>query len=267
MSVIMLRRALKDLRWTALWYVVGVALYGVLIMLVYPTMRRNATSFEDIIKTYPDAFLKAFGVTTNMFEMPAFVSAEFLNVIWPLIVAIFVIMAGTATVAQEIERGTIELWLSVPESRARLLIAKIVSLVIGVVIVSGATVVAIEIGALLVGESFGLSHLIALFPCLLAFPLAVAGYSVLFSSFSRERSKAAALAAFATLGFYLMWVFAALVDRLSWMRYLSIFTAFKPQRALETGTFFWQQFLILMGVGVVCSAVAVLVFERRDANP
>ncbi len=263
----MFRRAFKDLRWTILWYAAGVALYSVLIMLVYPTMRRNATSFEDIIKTYPEAFLKAFGVTPNLFDMPAFVSAEFLNVIWPLIVAIFVIMAGTATVAQEIERGTAELWLSVPESRARLLIAKIMSIVVGVCVVALTTAVAIEIGALLVGEDFGIVKLAALFPCLLAFPLAVAGYSVLFSSFSRERSRAAALAAFMTLGSYLMWVFAALVDRLSWMRYLSIFSAYKPQRALETGTFFWQEFLVLVGVGVVCAAVAVLIFDRRDANP
>ncbi len=133
MSMIMLRRAIKDLQWTVLWYAIGVTIYSLAIMSVYPTMKKNATAFQDIMKNYPEAFLKAFGVSSNMFEMAAFISAEFLNVIWPLIVAIFVIMAGTATVAQEIERGTIEFWLSVPESRARLLSAKIASIWLGII--------------------------------------------------------------------------------------------------------------------------------------
>lgn len=267
MSTIMLRRAIKDLRWTVLWYAAGVALYSVLIMLVYPTIRKNAESYQEIIKSYPEAFLRAFGVTANMFEMAAFISTEFLNVIWPLIIAIFVIMAGTATVAQEIERGTIELWLSVPESRARLLAAKIASIALGIVVVALVTVVAIEAGALLVGENFGVSRLVALFPQLVAFGVAVGGYAVFFSSFSSERGKAAALAAAATLAFYLTWVFAALVDRLSWMRYLTIFTAYKPQRALEAGTFFWGESLILLGIGIAGTLAALVVFERRDANP
>ncbi len=267
MSTIMLRRAIKDLRWTILWYALGVAVYSLAIMSVYPTMRRNAQSFQDILKTYPDAFLKAFGVSTNMFEMAPFISAEFLNVIWPLIVAIFVIMTGTAAVAQEIERGTVELWLSVPESRARLLSAKIASLVLGIVVIAVVTVIAIEVGALMVGESFGISRLMALVPELLAFPVAVAGYSLLFSSFASERGKVAGLAAVVTLAFYLMWVFAALVESLSWLRYLTIFTAYKPQQALESGVVSWIQILALLAIGLVGAIGAMVIFQRRDANP
>lgn len=267
MSVIMLRRAIKDLRWTVLWYAVGVAIYSVAIMAVYPTMRTNAEAFQNIIKTYPEAFLKAFGVSPNMFDMAPFISAEFLNVIWPLIVAIFVIMAGTAAVAQEIERGTIELWLSIPVSRVRLLSAKIASLGIGIFVIVLATVVSIEIGALLVGEDFGVSRLLTLFPVLMAFPVAVAGYSLLFSAFASERGKVAGLAAVVTLGFYLMWIFAALVDRLSWLRYLTIFTAYNPQHALERGTVNWLQVIALLAIGLAGAASSLVIFQRRDANP
>ena len=267
MSVIMLRRAIKDLQWTVLWYAIGVTIYSLAIMSVYPTMKKNATAFQDIMKNYPEAFLKAFGVSSNMFEMAAFISAEFLNVIWPLIVAIFVIMAGTATVAQEIERGTIEFWLSVPESRARLLSAKIASIWLGIIVIALATVVSIEIGAVLVGESFGFSRLAMLFPELVAFPVAVAGYSLLFSSAASERSKVAGLAAVATLGFYLMWVFAALVNGLHWLRFLTIFTAYKPQQALESGTVDWLQIIALLVIGLAGAAGSLVIFQRRDANP
>lgn len=267
MNLVMLYRSIKDTRWTVLWYALGVALYGVVIMLIYPTMRQNATSFQDILKNYPEAFLKAFGVSTNMFEMSAFISAEFLNVIWPLIVAIFVIMSGTAVVAQEIERGTVELWLSVPESRTRLLSAKIASLWVGIAVIALATVVAIEVGALLVGESFGVTHLAVLLPELLAFPLAVSGYSLLFSSFASERGKVAGLAAVVTLAFYLMWVFGALVERLQWLRYISIFTAYKPQSALETGQVNVLGIVALLAIALAGAGGSLIVFQRRDANP
>ncbi len=267
MSVVMLRRAIKDLRWTVLWYALGVIIYSLAIMSVYPTIRKNSAAFQDVFKTYPEAFLKAFGVSSNMFEMAAFISAEFLNVIWPLIVAIFVIMAGTSAVAQEVERGTVELWLSIPVSRVRLLSAKIASLGIGIVVIALVTVVSIEVGALLVGEDFGVSRLLMLFPVLVGFPVAVAGYSLLFSSFASERGKVAGLAAVVTLGFYLMWVFAALVDSLSWLRYLTIFTAYKPQPALESGSVNWLQVITLLGLGVAGAVGSLVVFQRRDANP
>ncbi len=134
-------------------------------------------------------------------------------------------------------------------------------------IIALATVVSIEIGAVLVGESFGFSRLAMLFPELVAFPVAVAGYSLLFSSAASERSKVAGLAAVATLGFYLMWVFAALVNGLHWLRFLTIFTAYKPQQALESGTVDWLQIIALLVIGLAGAAGSLVIFQRRDANP
>jgi ABC-2 type transport system permease protein len=264
MSKAMFWRALYDIRWTVFWYALGLLIYGVVIISVYPLFREMMVDFESLIEQYPEAVLRAFGLEGEFVGLAAFIGVEFINVIWPIIVAIFVIMAGTATVAQEIERGTADLWLSVPEERWRLLTAKGLALFLGIVVLVATTVITIGVGAILVDDAFGLGALIAASIVLISFPFAVLGYSVMLSSMFNERGRAAGIAAAITILSYLTWLIAGLSERWEWLRYLSIFTAYKPQFALETGQLPWMETLLLVMVGTVTLAAAVLVFQRRD---
>ena len=263
MSFPMLRKAVVDLRWTVVWYAVGLAVYGLLICAVYPTFRNSSQAFQSLLQTYPKAFLQAFGVSSDMGTLPAFLGAEFLNVIWALIVAVFAIMAGTGTVAQEVERGTADLWLSVPASRSRLLWSKLLVIFGGAVVLVLATVATVAVGGLAVGEPQPAAGLLASGVEMLAFAVAVAGYAVLLSTLSDERGKAAGIGAGITLAFYLAWIIAGLVARLRWLRYLSIFSAYKPQDAL-TGGSVTPGVGLLLALGIACAAFGVLVFRRRD---
>ena len=264
MSVVMFRRALKDLRWTALWYALGLFLYGLMIMSFYPSIGKNTELMRQYLQSFPEGMLRAVGVT-DMGTLPGFIGGELLNLMWPLIALVFVIMTGAAVVAQEVERGTIELWLSVPDSRPRLLMGKLVALLVGIVALALATLAAVALGAVLVGETIGLRGLLAMTAVLLAFGAAVGGYAALFSAFASDRGKPAGLAAGLTLAMYLAWVLAGLSDRWSWLKRLSIFTAYKPQEALARGQVPGLEVLILLAIAVVCGAAALVVFQRRDA--
>ena len=98
MSWAMFRHALRDLRWTVFWYALGLLLYGMMILSFYPTVRDNAKMMEQYMKALPKALMEAFGVT-DMASLPGFIGGEYLNLMWPLIASVFLIMAGTATVA------------------------------------------------------------------------------------------------------------------------------------------------------------------------
>lgn len=194
MSLVMFREAFKELRWTVLWYALGIVLYGLLILSVYPAVRDNAQTFSQLSETFSKAVIDAFGAS-DMGSLADFVGGKFLNVVWPVVAGVFVIMAGAATVAREIERGTIELLLSVPKSRTRLFAAKLAAMLVGIVLLVATTVGSLALGAALVGETLGFSQLFALRAVLTAFAVAVGGYTVLFSSFSKERGKATGMAA------------------------------------------------------------------------
>lgn len=93
MSLVMFRRALADLRWTVVWYALGLAVYAVLIMSFYPTVRENAQMTQQLMEAFPKAMMDAFGAA-DMASLSGFVGGKFLNVMWPIIVGVFVIMAG-----------------------------------------------------------------------------------------------------------------------------------------------------------------------------
>lgn len=265
MSLPQLRRTLLDQAWTTLWFAVGVAGYGVLIVLFWPTMKKSEVLYEQLLKAFPEAMVKAFGIE-GMGKFTGFLGTEFLNLMWPLIVAVFVIMTASLAVAGEIDRGTIELWLSVPERRWRLLLAKIAALLVEIIALSVATVLSVAAGALLVGEELPLSGLLAAGVVLASFCIALGGYAVLFSSAMSSRGAAAGLAAAVTFASYLAGVLSGLGTDAERLKYLSIVTAFHPQRALEGGEYLGDV-LVLLGIGVACAIASLVVFERRDANP
>jgi ABC-2 type transport system permease protein len=260
----MFRQALLDLRTTLLWYGAGLIVYSAVIISIYPMFQDMMGEFENLIELYPESVLRAFGLEGDFATFEAFLGVEYLNVIWPIIVSIFVIMAGTATVAREIEQGTADLWLSVPEERWRLLVSKAAALALGLGVLVTITVGSIAIGAVLIGESLPFEAYLSLFLVLFSFPFAVLAYSILLSSLFSERGKAAGIAAGLTMLSYLTWVIAGLTDRWEWLKYISIFTAYRPQYAMETGTVPWLNVAILAGVGVIALMAGLIVFQRRD---
>lgn len=155
----------------------------------------------------------------------------------------------------------VSLLLSVPESRTRLLSAKLSALLTGILMLVAATIGSIALGAVLVDETLAFENLLALGAVLLCFSVAVAGYTVLFSSFSKERRMAAGL----TLAFYLARVVSDVSENWEWLRNVSIFTAYDPQRALQSSHIEPLHLVALIAVGLVGSLVALAIFRRRDA--
>jgi ABC-2 type transport system permease protein len=267
MSWTMARKALWDLRWPAFWYALGLALYTLLIGSIYPTVREQSAQFEEIVRNYPEALLRAFGIEPGkglLINFSGFMHAETYGFIWPLVASIFVIMAGAATVAQEVERGTAELWLAVPVSRSRLLASKIAALLVGMLVIVLVSVLSLLVAALLVDAELSTGAAAQLGVVLLDFLIAVGGLAVLFSALASERGKAAAATAAVVLAMYLAWVIAGISERFDWLRYASIFTAYRPREALEGSGVSWAGLLALLAIGLGGALASLAIFRRRD---
>ena len=142
--------------------------------------------------------------------------------------------------------------------------AKLVALAAGGLVIALVTVVVIGVGAPLVDGEAPLAGLAALLVVLLAFVLAIGGLAAALSAIMSERSKAAGIAAAFTLGAYLLNVVAGLGESWSWLRYLSIFAAFKPQQAFADGALPVLEIGVLLLIAGIGSAASLLIFQRRD---
>ena len=147
----MLRKALWDVRWTTLWFGLGMGLYTLAMILYFPSIQHSIASIKAMLEANRQ-LMQAFGVT-DISTLSGYLGGYILNVIWPLVIGGFAVVAGSAVVAKEIASGTVEEWLALPASRTRLLGAKVVAVAIACVVVVAATLVAIWLGALIVHES------------------------------------------------------------------------------------------------------------------
>ncbi|HEY3194795.1 MAG TPA: ABC transporter permease subunit [Candidatus Dormibacteraeota bacterium] len=260
----MLRKSLWDLGWTAFWYAAGGAVYIFAIALFYPTVREQAETFTKLVAVYPKALLAIFGFT-DITTYTGFMGTETLNLIWPVVIIVFATLGGSAVVAKEVEDGTAEVLLSVPARRWRLLLAKEIALAIGLVGTVLAAALALVLGAVLVSASVKPEGLLAMAVVMAAFLFTVAAYTSLFSSLTSSRGAAAGMSLGVTVASYLMWVVATLGDSWKWLKNVSIFTAYTPQKALETGSVDLLSIAILIAMTAVCVVLALVAFERRDA--
>lgn len=266
MSLPQLWRSLRDQIWTLVWFGLGLAAYTLLIAAFWPTAKNNAALFSSYIAQFPEAFIKAFGIA-DITHFEGFIGAELLNFMWPLIVLVFVIMSASSFVAGEVDRGTVELWLSVPVSRWRLLAAKQVSLLLGIAILAAVTAGLIAVSGRLVDEPLSMTGLAGMGLVLASFSIAVGGYTSLFSSLFSSRGAAAGLAAGLTLASYLAGVIAGISKDVEWLKYVSLTSAYHPQQALGGGGADPGEVAILLALGAVGAIGSLAAFQTRDANP
>ena len=250
---------------TALWFAFGLVLTAVLMVAFYPTVRDNSEDLESAYSGLPEGLLEAFGIEggLSLSEYSNFMNIEMLGLIFPIAVAVFAIMQGAGTVAEEVETGTVSLWLSIPVERWRLLLGKSIALIVAGGFISAVTALTVWFGSVLVDGDVAAGGALALFVVLLGFTLAVGGIAVLSSSFANSRGRAGAIAAAVVLAGYILSIVASLSQSFDWVRFLSIFTAYKPLPAMQDASV-PAATLALYAVGLACGAAGLLIFQRRD---
>jgi len=168
-------KTLRDSRRGLLLWSVGLIGMVALMMAVYPTVRDDP-ALNDLVKRYPDALKSVigFGGALDYASPAGYLGSELFSFMIPLLLIIAAVAAGSGAVAGEDERGTMELLLTLPIARGRLVLEKLASLIaevawLGAVLwaslwigavsidmrISGAHLAAGTVSAVLVGVLFG----------------------------------------------------------------------------------------------------------------
>jgi ABC-2 type transport system permease protein len=106
---------LRHLRGQIIGWGIGLALYGLLMGLLFDTIQ-TIVGLEDMLASYPPALMAFFGDIMTM-NTPQGYFGVYYSSYMPLIVGIFVCSAAAALLAGDEERGTLDLTLAHPVSR------------------------------------------------------------------------------------------------------------------------------------------------------
>ncbi|MFJ3788656.1 ABC transporter permease subunit [Kitasatospora sp. NPDC090091] len=259
--------ALHRRRRMLLALLIGMVVFEALIVVITSTV--PPTDLFGAGRTPPSAF-KAFSGSNgdvSIASYPGLLGAGLTHPFWIALQLTAIGALGAAAVAADAESGTIELLMTRPVSRRRLLAERAAALLAASFLLNAAATATIAVGVALspdLRDAVPLGGVFAagLLGC--AFALCLAGPVLAVSAVSRRRAYViGATVAFGAVGFALNFV------ALAWspaapLRYLSPFHYYTPGDALAHGTVPWTSLAVLCAVGVAGLAAAFRLLERRD---
>jgi len=240
----------------------GVGLFGLLMIAIYPSIEASGVDFEAYAESLPPAVQAGFGIDA-IATVEGFLAVELYQFLWLLLLGLYVAYTAGGTIAGDVESGRAELLLAAPVSRARYLVEKFLSLLVPVAVLNLVVPLFVYGGVLAVGESLSAADLLAVHLLSVPYLLACAGFG-LFLSTLVPRADVAQRVAIATV-FGLFLVDSVTVDTdYEWLGTLSPTRYYDPTEVLVESTYDVTGAVVLLLAGAVLVLASVAAFRRTD---
>ncbi len=213
-----------------------------------------------VVRNYPQALKEAFGVG-ELSTVEQYLHAEMLSLIVPLAVGYLAVRSVASGLSGAAESGRLDVLLSAPVSRRRLVAAAFAATAVELSAVLAVTVALTMIGSLLSGAGLSLGAALAGFANVWPLALLFAALGIVITGFSLRTSVVTGSVAGVLVGMYVIDLIGRLDPSLDAIRYASVFHYYG--KAIEDGI----DPLSFLGVTIAAVALATiggLLFERRD---
>ncbi len=254
--------SIREQRRALVWWVSGMGALNVVTLLFYPSV----SELPDINQFFEDAgpLLQAFMGQVEDFTSPeGFVDVELFSFMVPLLFIALGIVGGTGAIAGEEERGTLDLLLSNPLDRWRLVLDKFLANMVVITLLGIGTWAGLIVGALIVSMEISLLRLGEATLSAAFLGAAYGTFAFALGSWRGKRGLAAGITAAVAVASYLVNSFAPLVDALEPTKRLSLFHYYSAAQPVANGVD-PLHVAVLGAFTLVFLGVAILAFERRD---
>lgn len=264
MSLNLIFRNIRDRRVSLIIYGLGVAAYGMMMVAIWPSLADDLGTLEQLWENYPEGLKTVFGADIPFTSFDGFITLEYFTIIWIIIGAAFSAGVSTASLAGEIEKGTMELLLAQPISRTSIVLSKMAVHVAGLAGIILATMGPLLLGAMIIGEELSLAGAAALSLLLFMFLLSFGSLGFLFSSWFSDRGKAVFTVTGILIFSYALDVLAKFNDFVDNFHFLSLFNYYDPYPYIHAADIDWSSMMVYLSVALFASILSLLQFRRRD---
>jgi ABC-2 type transport system permease protein len=223
------------------------------------------------LQTLPPAFEKLSGVPFASVATPVGrISAAYVDPVVVFATTIWAVGRGSDAVSGEIGRGTMEMLLAQPVSRLSVLTTQALVTTLGSAILALAVLVGTCMGVATIslGEPVDWTVFIPGALNIFAMMFFLSGMSTMLSSFDNYRWRTIGLLGAFYVVQLVLKVVGRLIERFSWLQYCTFATAVEPQALVIDAQQSWALSCrydgVLIGVGLLCYAVAATIFSQRD---
>ncbi|MFC7140655.1 ABC transporter permease subunit [Halosimplex aquaticum] len=237
--------------------------FALLYIFVYPTFAESlGADIDRLLEAYPEALSKAFGVQ-SLASMEGYLASELYTFGWLLIVGLYFAYAAASLIAADVERERMDMLLSLPVSRARVVLEQFASLIVPLVALSTVVPVVVVGGTAVVDYPVPAADVVALHLLSLPYLTTCAGIGLVASVVFDRASLAqrAAVGVLVALFFgesLLTGTDFEAVGAVSPTRYVD------PNAVLRQSEYAVADALVLAVATLALVGLAVAVFRRKD---
>ncbi len=247
---------------------VGAAVMAFLVVIIVPSVE-SLQQMAKLLETFPAFMLQAFGGEDVKFlaTPEGYLSINLFSWILPVL-AIYSIMAGLNVTANEEEQGILDVVISLPVMRWRIVLEK--TLAYTIIIVGNVVIMLVGLWlGVLATPSMTISQARIAESTLNMIPglLVVFAFTVMVSTLARRRNVAAGIAAVFLLASYFIDLIGRAAKGTVWdqLRALSFYTYHDNPGVMMHGLA-WGNVIGLLVVTILMIVVAVWAFEQRDVG-
>jgi ABC-2 type transport system permease protein len=248
---------LHERRRSLLSWGLPIGLWSAFVVAIYPSVE---DALSKAVASYPEALKQAFGIA-ELTSVEQYLNAEMLSLIVPLAVGYLAARSVASGLSGAAESGRLDVLLSAPVSRRRLVAAGFSATAVELAVVLAASVLIAMLGSFLAGAGLSLGSALAGYANVWPLALLFAALGIVVTGWSLHTPVVTGSVAGVLVAMYVADLVGRLDASLDWIRYGSVFRYYG--RAIEDGID-PVAFVGVTAVAVAVAALGALLFDRRD---
>lgn len=255
-------KTLRDQRRALAWWAIGFA--GTILMYssFWPSVRDNAEQFNEYLRNLPD-FLRNLLGQIDYTTPEGYLQSELFSFLAPILLIVYGIGAGSRAVAGEEEAGSLDLLLSVPIRRRRVLVDKFAAMLGATLLLTVVMWVSVVAFGPLFDLRVGLGGFTAMSVNTFLLGLVFGSLALAIGTSTGRRSVAIGVSSGLAVATFIVNTLGPSVDWLEPFRLLSPFYYYSGGDPILNGLDPVHA-LVLAAVSAAAFAYAWWAFERRD---
>ncbi len=257
-------KSLRDQRLAMVLWAAGIALLAGEMIAVFPTIR-GSDEFNKLMESYPESLMAVFGITemTDITSAVGFLNVQLFAFMAPLLFIIHGIVLGSGAIAGEEGRGTLEILLTEPITRGKLVAQKFAAMVTAAVALALVLWVVLVIGALAIDMDVSALRLAAAVFSLLLFGVCFGALTFAAGCLTGGRGASIAIGAGVAVGAFFLNSLSGIVSYMEPAKWVSPFFYYNGADPLANGLDLAHAAVLLVTI-VILFAVGSLGLQRRD---
>jgi ABC-2 type transport system permease protein len=239
------------------------AIWPAMYVALYPSIG-SFLNLQELLDQMPPAIRQMFSMSELGVGTPeGFLNMELFSFVAPLLIFAYTVSVGGSATAGEEERGTMDLLLANPVPRWRVIVEKSAAFLLGTIVIGVGMWLGAAAGAAISGVDLDLALIAQALASVVLLGLAFGAFAMALGAITGRRWVAASIALMVAIASFFLNGLGSLVDWLDPWRPVSPFYHYIANDPLVNGLDL-SHAMVLAVLTVLCTAVAVVAFERRD---